>query len=722
MRRSRSKNVVNPMETRSLLLTLAVASVLSAAGAASAEQAAAPDTSEWTCTKCPFDRGHYAATELGAAYVDDDSAKFGDYTGLDEEGVYVVASAEGRAATESGYVLNYELTDLGLDSREVRVSGGKQGRYEYELFYDAIPHSIWDTTATPFSGNGSSHLTLPAGWVDGGSTSGMTALDASLRDVDVGFDRDRYGAAGSYWFGNNLLFDLDYRRDERSGTRTTFGSSGSASVQMLQPVDDATDRLSATLRYQGKNWFAQAGYSGSIYDTKAAYLRWDNPFVPMVPGANEGQMALAPDNTYHEIAASAGWFGLPGGTTVTLSLASGKGEQDTGFLPYTVNAQLATDALPASNLSGEVSVTRADLTLTSQPINRLRLRGAVAYDERDNDTHQLVYTSVVHTDLFPVLDDRTNPVYGFERFRVYGSADFDVYDTLSIGGGGEYRSLDRTGTAQEVKSETMIDGWGRVQYRPTGYLGVVLKGGAQERDPDKYDESAAGSGQNPLMRKYNMAYLYRSYGEALVNVAFGDLPVTLGASAFYGDDSYNLSTIGATAGLDRRYGLDLNWALSDQVSVYLSTGEEKIEAKSQGSQSYGQPDWRWVSNDEFSSWSGGFRMQPTAKLRLDVDYTYAKGNSRMELVGTAGGKFPNNTSELSSFRVDGAYALTERLDLALSWRYETFDSADWALQGIEPATLPTVLSLGADPYDYDVNYVSASVRYYFGARSLKLPE
>ena len=41
---------------------------------------------------------------------------------------YVVANAEGRAAEESGYVLTYELTDLGLDSREARLSAGKQDK------------------------------------------------------------------------------------------------------------------------------------------------------------------------------------------------------------------------------------------------------------------------------------------------------------------------------------------------------------------------------------------------------------------------------------------------------------------------------------------------------------------------------------------------------------------------------------------------------------------
>lgn len=723
MRHAQPQHPVNSMNNRSFLVTLAVTAVLSAAGAAAAAaQAAAPDTSEWTCSKCPFDRGYRSEVELGGAYVDEDSAKFGDYTGLDEKGGYVIANAAGRAAEESGYVFEYEMNDLGLDSREVRLGAGKQGRYEFDLFYDAIPHRIWDTTATPFRGNGSSELTLPSGWVDAGYTGGMSALSASLRDADVGFDRDRYGAAGRIWFADRLKFDLDYRRDERDGTRTQLASFGSVSTELLRPIDDATDRLDATLRYQGKRWYVQAGYSASIYDTKAAYLRWDNPFTAMVPGADVGQMAMAPDNQYHEFGLAAGWFGLPGDTTVTLSLASGTGSQDTGFLPYTSNALLLTDALPARNLDGQMDVTRADLTVTARPGERLLLRGSVAYDERDNGTRQLAYTSIVHTDLVAVLDDRVNPVYGFERLRVTGSADFRVYDDLTIGAGGEWRTLDRTGTAQEVTSEELADGWGSVKYSPTGFFGVVLKGGAMERTPDRYEADAAGSGQNPLLRKYNQAYLYRSYGEGIVNLTLGSLPVTLGASAFYGDDSYNLSTLGATAGLDRRYGVDLTWAMNDKLSLYASAGEEKIDAKRQGSQAFGQPDWRWVLEDNFETYGAGLRARPLEKLGIDLDYAYARGASRTTLVGVNGGNFPVNHSEFSTLTADVSWAMSERVDLALTWRYESFDSSDWAIQGVEPATINTVLALGADPYDYSVNYVGASVRYYFGSRKLSLPE
>jgi len=46
-----------------------------------------------------------------------------------------------------------------------------------------------------------------------------------------------------------------------------------------------------------------------------------------------------------------------------------------------------------------------------------------------------------------------------------------------------------------VESEELADGWGSVKYSPTGSSGIVLKGGAMERTPDRYEENASGSGR-----------------------------------------------------------------------------------------------------------------------------------------------------------------------------------------------------------------------------------
>jgi MtrB/PioB family decaheme-associated outer membrane protein len=704
------------MEQRSQKLTLAIAALLLvAASGARAEETPAPDTSAWACSKCTFAKGYSSAAEFGAGWLDDSSAKFGDATGLDEDGVYVVANAAGGVALESGYRLDYELLDLGLDSRSVDLSGGKQGNYEFGLHYDRIPHRLSDTGETIFSGVGSDDLSLPGNWVRAGSTGGFTALDASLRQVDVGFDRDRYGANGRYLLGDRWSFGLDYKRDDRSGTRPRFGSFGSVSTEMLRPVDDATDRVTADVRYQGKNWFAQLGYFASSYDNQVPGFRFDNPFNAFVAGGEEGQMALEPDNSYNEIAFSAGWYGLPGNTVVTVSAAMGQGKQDDVFLPYTVNPNIATDALPLANLDGDISVTRAGLTLSARPIDRLRLRGAATYDERDNDSKQAAFTSIVHTDLFPIGEDRVNAIYGYERTRLNGTADFDVYDDLTVGVGGEWRTTDRTGSALEAASEEVLDGWGRAQFRPSGYLGFVVKGGVEERDPDDYDlDVAADFGQNPLMRKFNQAYRYRSYGELLANVAVGSLPLSLGASVFYGDDSYMQSDIGLLSGLDRRYGVDLNWTVSEKIAAYATLGREKIDSTSRGSSTFGAPDWTGKVRDDFETYGAGVNAQFTDRIALSLDYTYGAGNSRTNIIGASGGTFPVIKSEMSSFKAGVTYGFNDRTDLMLNWWYETLSSSDWAYTA-QPAALPTVLGLGVDPYNYDVNYVTLSLRYRFGA-------
>ena len=703
------------MEQRSHRLSIAVAAVLLVASSATpAEETAAPDTSAWACSKCTFDQGYRSEAELGAGWLDDSSAKFGDYTGLDEDGVYVVANAEGGVAKESGYRLDYELLDLGLDSRAAAIRGGKQGSYDFGLTYDRIPHRISDTGETIFSGIGGDDLSLPGGWVRAGSTAGMTALGSSLRSVDVGYDRDRYGANGRYFLGDHWTFGLDYKRDERSGTRPRYGSFGSVSSEMLRPVDDATDRITADVRYQGKHWFAQLGYYASIYDTKTAGFQFDNPFNAAVAGGDQGRMALEPDNLYSEFAVSAGWYGLPGNTSVTLSAAMGQGSQETGFNPYTINPNIAVDALPFADLDGDVSVTRADLTVSARPMDRLRLRGSAAYDERDNDSRQGDFTSIVHTDLFPIVEDRVNAVYGYERTRLNGTADFDVYDDLTVGVGGEYRNTDRTGSALEVSSEEVLDGWGRAQFRPSGYLGFVVKGGVEERDPDNYDVGvAAGFGQNPLMRKYNQAYRYRSYGELLANVAVGTLPLSLGANVHYGDDSYLQSNLGLVSGLDRRYGVDLNWTVNEKITAYATLGREKIDSTTRGSSTFTTVDWTGKLQDDFETYGAGMNARFTDKIRVEFDYTYAAGDSHTQITGAGAGNFPTVTSELSSFKAGVTYGYSERADLMLTWWYETLSTRDWSYVS-EPAAMPTVLGMGVDPYNYDVNYVTLSLRYRFG--------
>jgi hypothetical protein len=72
------------------------------------------------------------------------------------------------------------------------------------------------------------------------------------------------------------------------------------------------------------------------------------------------------------------------------------------------------------------------------------------------------------------------------------------------------------------------------------------------------------------------------------------------------------------------------------------------------------------------------------------------------------------------FRV--RYRWTEKLESTLDLRYERFAADDWALQDVEPDTLPTVLGLGGDPYDYDVWAVGIGIVYRPGSHELALAD
>src|SRR6476661_6920703 len=98
------------------------------------------DTSKWPCKFCEFEAGFSATPNLGVGYVSEDSAKFGEYTGLDQKGAYVVADGDARYRDQEGLWLDLSAVDLGLDSRFFGVEGGKQGRYAVHLNYKELPH------------------------------------------------------------------------------------------------------------------------------------------------------------------------------------------------------------------------------------------------------------------------------------------------------------------------------------------------------------------------------------------------------------------------------------------------------------------------------------------------------------------------------------------------------------------------------------------------------
>lgn len=672
---------------------------------------AEPDTSRWRCQRCPFPTGQQASYSVGATHVSDDAARFGNATGYDEQGIYANLDGEALYSTDN-HRADWLIEDLGLDSRQLRLDGGRQGSYDYYVGYSELPFRAFDTTSTVFSQD-TDGLVLPDNWVRAATTSGFTALDTNLFRKNIESDRQTFELGGGYLPTDRFDLFADYRHSERDGVGIQGGSFFTDSSLLPRPFDYQTDEVDVGLRYRSERGAIQLGYYGSFFQDKKLALNWENPFT----GTDAGALAEPPDSSFQQFVLSGtyrtGWYGA----VVALSAAAGEMEQDDALLAYTVNPNLVTDPLPRANLDGKVDTSNLALTLTARPHRRARVKLAYRNDDRDNQTPVEQWNRVV-VDSFNTSELEENVPYSFERMRLNLSADVDVAEQIRLSAGYDYMELDRD--FQEVTEQDEESGWGKIRWRPNTYVEVTAKGGTSTRDVDNYDAAlAAALGQNPLLRKYHLAYRYREFGELTVDASFPEQPISVSGTIMFADDSYSRSELGLLSSDDFRLAADVNWAISARSSLYVTAGYDEIESEQAGSEFFQtSSDWRASLSDEFLSFGAGLRVDQIGdNFDLDVGYTHGEGTSQIDVLAAAGGgmsAFPDLESTLDSLRVRMGYRFSTRLEGNLQLRYEDFSTEDWALQDVTPAAMPQVLSLGAAPYDYDVFVIGIGVRYFLG--------
>lgn len=701
-------------------IRIAVPVILAAATAWFAMPATAQvDTSDWLCESCPFEEGYRADYEAGATYVSDDAARFGNATGYDEKGAYLNLDGEGRYAND-GYRMQWYLEDLALDSRIVELSGGHQGTYGFDLGYRELPYRLFDTTQTVFSSAASDRLSLPPDWVAAGNTTGMTQLDSSLRRQNIQSDRQIFDA-GAHWLASaRLKVFANFQRQARDGVDILAGAGYTQSSLLPRVFDYETDQVDVGIRYATPKGSLSLAYFGSFFSNQNDSLTWDTPFTT-APGAEQLRMAQEPDNEFQQLSLSGNYLFDAWQSVVAFSLAMGRGEQNAALLPYTINPDVAMSQLPRNSLDGKVETANYALTWTARPTRNLRLKAAYRYNDRDNKTPQSEWTRVI-VDLVDSGDPEQNLPYSFNRARLSLSADLRAFDHWRFSAGYDRTELDRD--FQEVREQTEDAGWGQVRWQPANWFDLRMRAGSAKREIDSYDASVASSfGQNPLLRKYNLAYRYRKFVEIIATANVADSPLSIGATATGADDSYTKSQLGMTGSTQMHIAADVSWSFSEQSSAYLLLGSETIDAAQLGSEQFGDPDWRAIHDDRFRHLGIGLQWLGLADdVDVRIDYTRGVGDTQIQVNSVSGGQssLPDLASTLDSLRLEAKYRLNERLEATLNLRFESFSTDDWALQGVAPDTLANILTLDASPFDYDVWALGLGVRYRFGSEQLAL--
>src|SRR3989338_3419687 len=115
--------------------------------------------------------------EVGIGKTSSDSFKFGDYRGLESSKAHVIANIKmTRRGEDNARYLEIIGRNLGLDSRNVRITWGEQGNYGLSFEYDELTKLHSDTYQTPYTGMGTSYLTKPTPCAITGVVDGNTNI------------------------------------------------------------------------------------------------------------------------------------------------------------------------------------------------------------------------------------------------------------------------------------------------------------------------------------------------------------------------------------------------------------------------------------------------------------------------------------------------------------------------------------------------------------------
>jgi len=621
--------------------------------------------------------------EAGFFWNADDSNAFGDFTGLANDGFYVLGNADIRHRTAwddpDPWYLRLRGLNLGLDSREVFAEAKRPGRYGAFFTFDQIPKYWNEGGQSFFNKQGDSAFTLPIRPASCALTSiNNYAVDPNcftFRDVDSRYMRETLGGGISAVLPYDIDFSAAYDHQDRWGryyTGAAFGTNGGnpRAVTLPERVDETTHTWETALAYAVDLFQLDLQYEGSRYVDHEDSVTWENPYVriaayddsagypPSVPcwnagnptpGCGLGRKAQAPDNWFNQIIASGG-YNLPWNTRVTGNAAFGWMKQDDSFLPFTVNSALAAQIpLPRESLNGQIRTTLLNFQLNSKPIENSRLDLRYRFDDRDNQTPRDVYVYVQNDSLDQTGIDsdeaRRNRPYSYTQHHVdlEGGYTFLPRTELTLGYDWDqtHRDFQETNHVWEngVGAEVYSRYWSwltaRAHYRHawrnnSGYNGTKPQQAGWSPEFLADFDPATDFENHPLLRKFYQAAAETDAVGALLTFAPIET-VGIGINVDWAHDDFHDTDVGLTDRETFATGIDVSWSPIERVQTNAFYNYEKFTSRQDG--------WSWGnvgdSQNTARRWQGsdkdrahtvgtGFHVDLIPeRLGLDTQYLFS---------------------------------------------------------------------------------------------------
>ncbi len=688
-----------------------------------------------------------SSVEIGLGYNSEDSYRSGQYTGLTQAGGFAVGGfsllnqpddADNRHWSVSG-------KNLGLESASLGATYGRWGSYSLSLDYTQLPHYRFNDGRTPFSGSGSQTQTLPSDWVGASSTSGLTTLTSSLKQVNIDTRRDRFTGGVEWQVSQSWRLMSEYRHETKQGNAplaAIFGSTGGnprGSI-VARPVDYQTDEITVGLSYVKQGTQYNFSYNTIRFSNNDEALRFDNPFnnTQWLAGANfqdgaVGQIALEPDNSSHQFTFSAARSF--GSSSASASVISTKLQQDDHFLPYS-SVFSAAAPLPRQDLDAEVNSLVTNLNFSTRLNRRSTLRLRYNYRERDNKTAQDLYQRIPGDAAaqggLVSSQTRVNRIYDLKRDKFSADLNYRFTGKTRLLASYEYKETDRS--MVDVATTEEDTGFIRLSFAPSTNSSAWIKLTRSERRASTYDSTVpfiAGHNpdyvatlvgnqlfeNDPLLRRFHLTDRDRDQLSANFNFFPSD-EVSLSVLALLAEDDYPDAKVGLQESNKRSLSADLSYSpeTSWQASIYYNYENYDNQQSGFARRGGGNPtpfypesvrdsanNWSVDSEDDVYTIGAGVDWEFMAgklDLALDANYTDAQTETRPFSPGITFLPLADVTTKITTLSLKSNYRLQPGRQLSVGYSYERYKSDDWALDGAGVNTLANILLLGNASPEY----------------------
>jgi MtrB/PioB family decaheme-associated outer membrane protein len=639
-------------------------SIIAAALSCAFGPAAAQDADEVTRLTKPS-----SSVEVGIGAVSDDNQRFGQYSGLNEDGAYgLIDLSVVRRDDATGTWLRLTGRNLGFDNRELRFENERQGNWGYFIDYSQTPRFDPYTVTTTLAGVGTTTQTIA-----GNATAQQYHLKTERDTLSVGFDKI---------ISKSLGLQVRFRNEEKEGERL-FGQGTFTTWRFLtDPIDQTTRQIEATLNYSAEGLQLSGGYYGTAFENRNNVLNVGNALAGL------SQMALPPDNESHQLYL-AGGYSFSNTTRANFKLAYGRITQNDLF-------PTAPVAFGRTTLDGRIDTTLAQAGLTMRPMPKLSLRADLRYENRDDKTPVFLY--------FPLQAGATSTSSGENEPRDIKTtsgkleASYRLPMNLRLTGGLEYVEKKRNSPPvrsvgfRETTDETSVRAELRRSISETATGAVSYIHSTRGGSDFLINTLVNGTIYSNQVAPWHLADRDRDMVRLTVNWMPSD-PLSLNFRLDVARDEYSgrgISVVDQTVreGKAENYSIDAAYVFSDSVqgTAWYSINDTGLESQQcrAGAADACTPGVQqvWASNVRSlaDSFGLGLRAKVGAKVELNADLSHSKVRDEMLLTtiaGAAAGTLENINTKVTTVKLAAKYALQRNAGVRVTYIHDQYKTDDW---------------------------------------------